>query len=230
MAGNQNTILSNNLIKLNILHYVKQIDIKKNISSFLFLFLCILIFYFQYNQLNLDLEIYSIFLSNLLPFKYSSKHKHMVKSRYPNGPHVQPKYLIKPVRVYNNLNLERNKIGSDNRKVAVIYQWINLITGETYVGSGMNGATRLLSYWRPSVLNRNSLIYNSICYYGHCNFVLAILEDLGSMSNVTKEILLAREQYYIDLLFTTPDINLNLSPQAGSTKGYKHKPAFGLNR
>jgi hypothetical protein len=62
------------------------------------------------------------------------------------------------------------------------------------------------------VLNRNSLIYNSICYYGHCNFVLAILEDLGSMSNVTKEMLLAREQYYIDLLFITPDINLNLSP------------------
>lgn len=230
LAGNQYPILSNyvSIIKINKLHYAEQMCVKEYLPSFLFL--CLLILYSQYNQLNLDLEIYSIFLSNTLPFKYSSKHKHMENSKYPNGPHVQPNYLIKPVRVYNNPNLERNKIGSDNRQVAVIYQWVNLITGKTYVGSGMNGATRLLSYWRPSMLNRNSLIYNSICYYGHCNFGLAILEDLGPMSNVTKEMLLAREQYYIDLLFTTPGISLNLSPQAGSTKGYKHKPAFGLSR
>ena len=232
LAGNKKTILSNyvNTIKINILHYAKQICVKHNLSSFFILFICFLIFYFQYNQFYLNLELTSLFLSNLLPFKYSSKYKHKVKSKYPNGPHILPKYLTKPVRVYNNPNLERKEIRSDNRKITVIYQWVNLITGETYVGSGMNGASRLLSYWTPSVLSKNSLIYNSICYYGHCNFVLAILEDLGPMSDVTKWELLAREQHYINMIFTTPNVSLNLSPQAGSTKGYKHKPSFGLNR
>lgn len=68
-------------------------------------------------------------------------------------------------------------------------------------------------------------------YYGHCNFALAILENLGYMNNVTKEVLLSREQFYIDKLFNLyPNLVLNLSRQAGSTKGYKHKPSFSLNR
>jgi len=62
------------------------------------------------------------------------------------------------------------------------------------------------------------------------NFVLAILEDLGDMTNVNKEDLMTREQFYIDMLFKLYyDLALNLSAQAGSTKGYKHKPSFSLN-
>jgi group I intron endonuclease len=51
------------------------------------------------------------------------------------------------------------------------------------------------------------------------------------MTNVIKAILIAREQFYIDILFKLyPNSTLNLLPQAGSTKGYKHKPIFSLNR
>jgi group I intron endonuclease len=51
------------------------------------------------------------------------------------------------------------------------------------------------------------------------------------MADVTKEVLLAREQFYINMLFKLyRSASLNLSPQAGSTKGYKHKPSFSLNR
>lgn len=51
------------------------------------------------------------------------------------------------------------------------------------------------------------------------------------MENVTTEFLISREQYYIDKLFSLyPYLALNLSPQAGSTKGYKHKASFSLNR
>ena len=200
--------------------------------SFTLLFLSIFILYIQYNKFNINFETSHVLLSSVLPFKYSTSHKLITKSSYPHGPHIQPaqQFLNKPVRVYNNPHLERKKIALENRHVSVIYQWVNLITGATYVGSAINGSNRLLNYWSPSVLSKNSLIYNSICSYGHSNFVLVILEDLGPMSNVTKAFLLAREQYYIDMLFSSPGLILNLSPQAGSTKGYKHKPTFGLNR
>ena len=63
------------------------------------------------------------------------------------------------------------------------------------------------------------------------NFALAILEDLGLSGTIPKELILSREQYYLDLLFNKyPELVINLSKLAGSTKGYKHKPEFGLNR
>jgi group I intron endonuclease len=80
-------------------------------------------------------------------------------------------------------------------------------------------------------LRRNYPIYNNIRYYGIHNFALAILEDLGSSGEVTKEYILSREQKYLDKLFKKyPDLVLNLSKVAGSTKGYKHRPDFGISR
>ena len=148
-----------------------------------------------------------------------------------NGPHIKPVWLNSPIRIYNNLNYDRNLIGSENKKRSIIYQWTNLITGKMYVGSAWNGSTRLLSYWTPSILKRNYPIYKNFNYYGKLNFALAILEDLGMSGDVTKEYILSKEQHYINILFNDySDLVLNLSLQAGSTKGYKHKPEFGLNR
>jgi group I intron endonuclease len=74
-------------------------------------------------------------------------------------------------------------------------------------------------------------VYHNINYYGIHNFYLAILEDLGLSGSVTKEYILFREQYYLDMLFNKyPDLALNLSRVAGSTKGYKHANEFGLRR
>jgi hypothetical protein len=63
----------------------------------------------------------------------------------PFGPHILPKYLDKPVRVYKP-KLDRNLIGIENKERTIIYQWINLINGKMYVGSAWNGSRRLLSY------------------------------------------------------------------------------------
>jgi hypothetical protein len=63
----------------------------------------------------------------------------------PCGPHIYPKYLNKPVRIYKP-NLDRNLIGIKNKNRTVIYQWINLINGKMYVGSAWDGSRRLLSY------------------------------------------------------------------------------------
>ncbi len=51
------------------------------------------------------------------------------------------------------------------------------------------------------------------------------------MKQVSKEYILEREQYYLDILFTKySDTKLNLSPTAGTTLGFKHNNLFKLNR
>ena len=100
-----------------------------------------------------------------------------------------------------------------------------------YIGSASTGYTRLLSYFNPNVLSRNLPIYNSLKKYGHNNFCLAILEDLGPLQQISKKFILEREQYYLDILFTKYlDKKLNLSPTEGTTLGFKHSSIFKSNR
>jgi Cytochrome C and Quinol oxidase polypeptide I len=152
---------------------------------------------------------------------------------FPCGPFLRPIFLNVPVRVYYP-KLNRNLIGTDNRKRVIIYQWTNLITGQIYIGSASTGSTRILNYFNPSVLLINLPIYNSLRKYGHNNFCLAILEDLGSLHLVSKKFILEREQYYLDLLFTKSldscEAVLNLSPTAGTTLGFRQSSIFKLNR
>nr|QTG38649.1 hypothetical protein [Ganoderma sp. TQC-2021a] len=151
-------------------------------------------------------------------------------SFFPLGPFVKPIFLNEPVRVYYP-KLNKNLIGTDNKKRVVIYQWTNLINGHIYIGRASTGSTRLLNYFSPSVLLRNLPIYNSLKKYGHNNFCLAILEDLGLLKQVSKKFILEREQHYLDILFTKYlDRKLNLSPTAGTTLGFKHSSIFKLNR
>ena len=172
-----------------------------------------------------------ILISNIIPISISLKYRKNKKIHFPNGPHIKPQWLKNPVKIYDNPNYHRNLIGSENRKRSIIYQWFNLITGKIYIGSAWNGSTRLLSYWSPSFLRRKYPIYNNINFYGIHNFSLAILEDLGTSGSVDKEFILSREQFYLDKLFNDyPNLVINLSKVAGSTKGYKHRPEFGLNR
>jgi group I intron endonuclease len=148
----------------------------------------------------------------------------------PYGPHIFPNIFSKPVRIYKP-NLDRNLIGIENKSRTIIYKWINLINGKMYVGSSWYGSNRLLTYWSPSVLQKNLPIYNSIRKYTHNNFMLVILEDLGKSGSVSKDYMLSREQYYLDLLFKDyPLLNLNKSPSAGTTLGFKHSSDFGKNR
>jgi group I intron endonuclease len=88
-----------------------------------------------------------------------------------------------------------------------------------------------LSYWTASVLKRNLPIYKSLSKYNHNNFMLIILEDLGKTGSVTKDFMLSREQYYLDIIFkNVPNSIMNNSPTGGSTLGFKHKADFGLSR
>ena len=151
-------------------------------------------------------------------------------SLFPFGPLIKPIFLNEPIKLYYP-KLNKNLIGTDNRKRVVIYQWTNLINGKIYIGSASSGSTRLLNYFNPNIILRNLPIYNSLRKYGHNNFCLAILEDLGSLKQVSKQFILKREQHYLDILFTKySDSKLNLSPTAGTTLGFKHSDIFKCAR
>nr|YP_010714071.1 GIY-YIG homing endonuclease [Fuscoporia gilva]WDD39634.1 GIY-YIG homing endonuclease [Fuscoporia gilva] len=198
----------------------------------------LIIFFCFYLLITINLYLYKIinnfdviYSFKFVPISVSLKYRKKNLGIFPFGPHVKPQWLNSPKRIYDNPNYHRNLIGSENKKRSVIYQWVNLITGKIYVGSAWNGSTRLLSYWRPSVLKQNYPIYHNINYYGIHNFSLAILEDLGDSDSVNKEILLSREQFYLNIIFSKySNLAINLANIAGSTKGFKHKPEFGLSR
>lgn len=192
------------------------------------------IYYIIFNFIENNLENIIIVLDYLFlkpyMFDFWVKTVLSVTTVIYNGPNLKPKILTEPVRSYSP-KLNRNLIGVENRKRTIIYQWMNLINGKIYVGSAWNGSVRLLSYWAPSTLTRNYPIYNSLKKYGHNNFILAILEDLGYTGSVTKSEMLNREQFYLDILFSKYSmLKLNNYPTAGSTLGFKHKEEFKLNR
>jgi group I intron endonuclease len=57
--------------------------------------------------------------------------------------------------------------------------------------------------------------------------MLLILEDLGKRGTVTKDYMLSREQYYLDIIFKNYyTIIMNNCSIAGTTLGFKHKPEF----
>jgi group I intron endonuclease len=148
---------------------------------------------------------------------------------FPIGPFIKPCWITKPIRIYYPI-LNRNLIGTENKERVIIYQWTNLINGRIYIGSASRGSNRILSYFSNCHLIRDLPIYRSILKYGHNNFCLAILEDLGSFSEISKQHLLEREQYYLNILFKDyKDIKLNLSPTAGTNLGYKHTTQYKLN-
>jgi group I intron endonuclease len=80
----------------------------------------------------------------------------------------------------------------------------------------------LKDYYSASELKRvDNYICRAIMYHGHSSFSLTILEyiDTTDLSkDKAKELILCREQYYLDML--EPEINI--LKLAGSSLGYKH--------
>lgn len=112
---------------------------------------------------------------------------------------------IAPVKSYVNVADNKSLIYKENKNRSGIYLWNNLITSKSYIGSSVNLKKRIADYLSLQNLNiqliRNrSLIYSAILKYGIEKFQLHILEYCD------KDILLKREQYYIDTL--KPKYNL----------------------
>lgn len=123
-------------------------------------------------------------------------------------------------KTYSNADALRLVILKENRNKSGIYRWVNLLNGKSYIGSSVNLARRLKEYYSIYYLENegkknNSLIYRAILKNGYSNFRIDILEYC------VLEILIEREQYYLDTL--QPEYNILKT--AGSLKGFKHSEA-----
>jgi len=118
-----------------------------------------------------------------------------------------------PIKSYNNAELLKKVILTENRNNTGIYRWINNLNKNTYVGSGKDLKIRLSCYYNLTMLKKEKRpICNALLKYGHSIFTLEILEYCP----ISK--LVEREQYYLDLL--KPEYNI--VKIAYSTLGYKH--------
>lgn len=121
--------------------------------------------------------------------------------------------LVSPVKFYENAEVFKDEVLKDNRDQSGVYRWVNNLNGKTYVGSGVNLAKRLGSYYNEKELSRNPRpILDALLKYGYNNFTLEILEYCP------KTVLLEREQFYLDLL--VPEYNI--LKHAYSLLGFKH--------
>lgn len=135
-----------------------------------------------------------------------------------------------PIMIYSNENNNLNKstILSDNKDKAAIYLWTHNKSGKRYVGSAVNLSKRINNSFKIGYLERNKTmyIYNALLVHGYSAFTLSILEYLDT-TNLSKEdaknLILEREQFYLDVIFSENEPNTyNILQVAGSSLGYKH--------
>lgn len=126
--------------------------------------------------------------------------------------------------LYKNLQSVKENLLSNFKNKTAVYQLVNLINEKSYVGSTVNLERRISEYLNPLYINRNlkkgnSKIMNALLKYGYINFGLKILESIEFESNQSKSerknIILAKEQHFLDLL--KPEYNINKF--AGSNLG-----------
>jgi group I intron endonuclease len=125
---------------------------------------------------------------------------------------------------YDNADTMKNDIIKENIKKTGIYRWKNNLTGDCYVGSSIDLSNRLRLYYRYDVISDttkgNSIINSALLKYGYSNFSFEILEYCE------KNIVLEREQYYLDTLNPA----YNILKVAGSNSGHKQREESILKR
>lgn len=122
---------------------------------------------------------------------------------------------ITPVEIIENPLLNKNVIFK-YKNIPGIYIWYNNITNKYYVGSGKDLQDRLRRYFLPSELKSKRMISQSLNKHGYENFTLIIVYTFNK--NITNNLLLEKEQYFIDLL----NPYYNIAKLAGNTKGVLH--------
>jgi len=127
------------------------------------------------------------------------------------------------VKYYKDAKESKLDIIKTFNNKTIIYMWFNKITGKVYIGSAVDGARRISTYYQPSIIKKNSLIYNNISKHGHHNFSVIILEVCGETGTISKDIYIAREQFFIDWALKSYGLNvLNILHVASSSLDYRH--------
>jgi group I intron endonuclease len=127
---------------------------------------------------------------------------------------------------FDNLHLTKNlkNARKELKGLAGIYAIICLITNTISIGSSTNLGDRMMDHFLES---SNIHLRNAINLHGLENFVMIVIEYVEinpeESLEVNKANLLAREQFYLDRLFTLPEESrYNFLPTAGSSLGFTH--------
>ena len=125
--------------------------------------------------------------------------------------------LITPLVVYPSAKDSKDLVLKENKGKSGIYRWVNLTTGDSYIGSASDLSVRLKKYYSINYLT-NELsrgerrINRALLKHTIANFKLEILEYCAPKD------IIKREQHYLDSL--NPEYNI--LKIAGSSLGYKH--------
>jgi len=136
--------------------------------------------------------------------------------------------LFTPIIVYSNSETNIPLILSNNKNKAGIYMWTHIESGKFYIGSAEDLSKRFKNYFNKSYLDNNKSMYinKALFLHGYLGFTLAILEYIDIL-NLSKEearqLILSREQYYLDLIFSEDKPNTyNILKKADSRLGKTH--------
>ena len=120
---------------------------------------------------------------------------------------------ITPAKSYLNSDLMQNLTILENKGKSGVYRWVNVLNGNSYIGSSINISKRLCNYYNLSHLTKSKMtICKALLKYGYINFSFEVLEYCD------KHILIKREQYHSDLSRS----EFNIKKIAGSSLGFKH--------
>lgn len=119
-----------------------------------------------------------------------------------------------PVKIYNNMDLDKFHAIGDNRGKSGIYRMTNLTSNKIYIGSSINLGHRFTCYYSLKHIERwkTSIICKALIKYGYSGFKLENLEYCAP------EKCIEREQYYFNIL--NPEYNILKT--AGSRLGFKN--------
>jgi hypothetical protein len=127
------------------------------------------------NHSNLDLRYSSVIrkVSTESPFSSYDKKGERIEHSLDDNIYDEKGKLM-PIKVYDNLKTDRDRIIRDCAKASGVYYLINNVNGHTYVGSSINLAGRVRNYLNNSYLqdkkNSNMPITKALLKYGHSNF------------------------------------------------------------
>jgi group I intron endonuclease len=110
---------------------------------------------------------------------------------------------IIPLIRYTNANLDKFIIYAENIGKSGVYIWVNNINGKSYIGSSISLSYKINLYYSLYYLKEvrgSIIIQRALSKYGYSNFSLDILEYCEL------DVLIAREQYYINLI--KPEYNI----------------------
>lgn len=108
---------------------------------------------------------------------------------------------------------------------AGIYSLWHVESGKVYVGQSQNIAKRIREHRCCAGQRRDHYLYRAVEKYGWDAFEWVVMERVDDLALLNE-----REQYWIDTLHAcNPQQGYNLSPTAGSCRGYKPSAAARAN-